>query len=238
MPSTPGASANLMLGSGGGGDALDVHPYQVWQAVRSKVPVRSFAGMVGLLALLAAFVIGGLAAIGVLSDAATSTGVGGSDAEAEIPSDERTTVSVEEPVEAGSLSWTISEARRTGEIRSYTYPPTTLYGDFIIIAFSVENTSDGPITLTDEEMTLMDEETGTAGGPAASVNGEYVPPARNPLFTEEGLLDPGEKTEGRVNFDLSIPFGQDPALDLSGFKLELGDGDPTAEEEERVDLGL
>jgi len=200
--------------------------------------VRSFAGIVGLLALLTAFVVGGLAAIGVLSDAATSTGVGGSDAEAEIPSDERTTVSVEESVEAGSLSWTISEARRTGEIRSYTYPLTILYGDFIIIAFSVENTSDGPITLTDEEMTLVDEETGTAGGPAASVNGEYVPSARNPLFTEEGLLDPGEKTEGRVNFDLSVPFGQDPALDLSGFKLELGDGDPTAEEEKRVDLGL
>jgi hypothetical protein len=200
--------------------------------------VRSFAGIVGLLALLTAFVVGGLAAIGVLSDAATSTGVGGSDAEAEIPSDERTTVSVEESVEAGSLSWTISEARRTGEIRSYTYPPTTLYGDFIVIAFSIENTSDGPITLTEEEMTLVDEGTGTASGPAASVNGEYVPPARNPLFTEEGLLDPGEEAEGEVNFDLSVHFGQDPTLDLSRFKLQLGDGDPSAEEEKRVDLGL
>jgi len=188
--------------------------------------------------LLTAFVVGGLAAIGVLSDAATSTGVGGSDAEAEIRSDERTTVSVEESVEAGSVSWTISEARRTGEIRSYTYPPTTLSGDFIIIAFSIENISDGPITLTEEEMTLVDEGTGTADGPAASVNGEYVPPARNPLFTEEGLLDPGEEAEGEVNFDLSVHFGQDPTLDLSGFKLQLGDGDPSAEEEKRVDLGL
>ena len=150
--------------------------------------MRSFAGMVGVLALLTAFVVGGLAAIGVLSDVATSTGVGGSEVEAEIPTGERTTVSVEASVEAASLSWTISEARRTGEIRSYTYPPTTLYGDFIIIAFSVENTSDAPITLTNEEMTLVDKESGTAGGPAASVNSEYVPPARDPLFTEEGLL--------------------------------------------------
>jgi hypothetical protein len=199
--------------------------------------------MVGILALLAAFVVGGLAATGVLSDAATSAGVGGSEAEAETRAGERTTVSVEESAQAGALSWTISEARRTGEIRSYTYPPTTLHGDFVIITFTVENTSDGPITLTDEEMALVDEETGTAGGPtaggpAASVNGEYVPPTKNPLFTEEGLLDPGEKTEGRVNFDLSVPFGQDPTLDLTGFELELGDGDPTAEEERRVDLGL
>jgi hypothetical protein len=50
-----------MQGGGGGGDAFDVHSYQVWQAVRSKVPVRSFAGMVGLLALLTAFMVGGLA---------------------------------------------------------------------------------------------------------------------------------------------------------------------------------
>src|SRR5215203_4127892 len=85
-------------------------------------PGESFAGMVGVLALLTAFVVGGLAATGVLSDAATSTGIGGSETEAEIPSGERTTVSIEESVEAGELSWTISEARQTGEIHSYTYP--------------------------------------------------------------------------------------------------------------------
>jgi len=194
--------------------------------------------MVGVLALLAALVVGGLAAIGVLSDAATSTGIGGSEAEAETPEGGKTTVSIEESVEAGALSWTVSEARRTGEIHSYTYPPTILRGDFIVITFSVENTSDGPITLTDEEMALVDEESGTKGRPAASVNGEYVPPARDPLFTESGLLDPGEQVDGRVNFDLNVPFGQDPALDRSGFSLELGDGDLTAEEEKGVDLGL
>jgi len=202
------------------------------------VPVRSFAGMVGVLALIAALVVGALAATGVLSDAATSTGVGGSEAEAETPKSERTTVSIEESVEAGALSWTVSEARRTGEIHSYTYPPTILYGDFIVVTFTVENDSDGPITLTDEAMSLVDEESGTTGLPAASVNGEYVPPVRDPLFTESGLLDPGEEVDGRVNFHLGVPFGQDPTLDRSGFSLELGDGDPTAEEEERVDLGL
>jgi len=194
--------------------------------------------MVGVLALLTAFVVGGLAAAGVLSDAATSTGTGGSEAEAEIPTGERTTVSVEESVEAVSLFWTISRAGRTCEIRSYTYPPTTLYGDFIVITFSVENTSEGPITLTDEAMSLVDQETGTTGHPSASVNGEYVPPVRDPLFTESGLLDPGEEVNGRVNFNLNVPFGQDPTLDRSGFSLELGDGDPTAEVEKKVDLGL
>jgi len=224
--------------SGKKGDASEVHPKEIRQAVRSRIPVRSFAGMVGVLALIAALVVGALAATGVLSDAATSTGVGGSEAEAETPKSERTTVSIEESVEAGALSWTVSEARRTGEIHSYTYPPTILYGDFIVVTFTVENDSDGPITLTDEAMSLVDEESGTTGLPAASVNGEYVPPVRDPLFTESGLLDPGEEVDGRVNFHLGVPFGQDPTLDRSGFSLELGDGDPTAEEEERVDLGL
>jgi len=194
--------------------------------------------MVGVLALLTAFVVGGLAAIGVLSDAATSTGIGGSEAEAETPKSERTTVPIEESVEAGALSWTVSEARRTGEIHSYTYPPTILRGDFIIITFTVENVTNGPITLNNEAMSLVDKESGTTGHPAASVNGEYVPPVRDPLFTESGLLDPGEEVNGRVNFDLNVPFSQDPTLDRSGFSLELGDGDPTAEEEKRVDLGL
>ena len=200
--------------------------------------MRSFAGMVGVLALIAALVVGALAATGVLTDAATSTGVGGSEAEAETPKSERTTVSIEESVEAGALSWTVPEARRTGEIHSYTYPPTILHGDFIVVTFTVENDSDGPITLTDEAMSLVDKESGTTGHPAASVNGEYVPPVRDPLFTESGLLDPGEEVDGRVNFDLNVPFGQDPTLDRSGFSLELGDGDPTLDEEERVDLGL
>lgn len=204
--------------------------------------MRSLAGMVGVLALIAAIVIGALASVGVLSDAATSTGIGGSQVSQET-NIESETVALDESVGAGNLAWTVSEARRTGEIHSYTYPPTTLRGHFVTITFTARNTSDGPITLTEQEMALVDEETGTeggplAGGPAASVNGEFVPPIKNPLFTEEGLLDPGEKVEGRVNFDLQIPFGEDPTLDLSGFELELGDGDPTAQEEKSVDLGL
>ncbi len=86
-----------------------------------------------------------------------------------------------------------------------TFPPTTLRGNFLIVTFSVENTSEGPVTLTEDSM---------------------------------ALLDPGEKREGRVNFDLSVPIGADPSADLSGFRLELGDGDPTVEEEELIDPGL
>lgn len=200
--------------------------------------MRSFAGMVGILALIAASLIGALAATGIISEAATSTGVGGSQVERKVAEGENTTVSIEKSVKAGDLDWTISEARLTHEIHTYTYPKSSTAGDFIVITFSVKNTSDGPITLSNEDMALRDKKTGIRGRPAASVNGEYVPPVKDPLFTEEGLLEPGEKAEGRVNFDLDVPFAENPTTDLKGFELVLGDGDPTAKEEKSVDLGL
>ena len=190
--------------------------------------------MLGLLSLIAASVIGSLAAVGVLSDAATSSRVG---AQGEAARTGPTGRVLNESVSTGKLEWTVHEVSRRSELHAYTYPPTTLRGDFLVVSFTVKNTSEGPVTLTEGSIALVDGN-GLEGRPAASVNSEYVDPKKAILFNERGLLEPGEEEEGRVNFDLSVPFDVEPSSDLSGFRLQLGDGDPRAEEGERLDLGL
>src|SRR5215217_9288653 len=195
--------------------------------------------MLGLIGLAAALVIGALAATGVLSQAATSSNVGGSKVEISPEADKvrPTTSSIDRSVRAGKLLWTVEEARRVNVLPGFTLPPDPLHGDFVTTSFSVENISDGPVTLGSESMTLVDEK-GRKSPPAASVNSEYVEPEEAILFNERGLLDPGEREAGRVNFDLAVPFEVDPSADLSGFRLRLDAGDQTEREEEYVDLGF
>jgi hypothetical protein len=199
--------------------------------------VRAVLGGLGLVAMLAAIVVGSLAALGILSDAPTSPWVGGSQANATEEATQAESRVIDESVSAGKLEWTIDEARRVSELHAYTLPPSTLHGDFVVVTFSVKNTSDGPVTLTDDSMALVGDE-GLTGRPTAVVNSEYVVPEKGILFNERGLLEPGEEKKGRVNFDLRIPFGVNPSADLTSFRLKLGDGDPTVEEERLVDLGL
>jgi hypothetical protein len=201
--------------------------------------LRLVASALGLVALVAAMVVGALAATGVLGEAATSSRVGGS--QVETPEEptlvKPETRSIDSSAVAGKLSWTVDEARLTNVIRGFALPPDPLRGNFVVVTFSVENVSDGPVTLNPESLVLVDEE-GRKSPPAASVNTEYVVPKYAILFNEGGLLDPGEKKEGKVVFDLSVPFGVNPSADLSGFRLQLGDGEPTKKEEKYVDLGF
>ncbi len=199
--------------------------------------MRAVLGGLGLVAMLAVIVVGSLAALGVLSEAPTNPGVGGSEANTAEETTQVQSRSIDESVSAGKLDWTIEEARRVSELYAYTLPPSTLHGDFLVVTFTVKNTSDGPVTLTDDSMALVGDE-GLTGRPTAVVNSEYVVPERAILFNERGLLEPGEEKKGRVNFDLEVPFGVDPSADLTGFRLKLGDGDPTVEEERLVDLRL
>jgi hypothetical protein len=201
--------------------------------------LRLVASALGLVALVAAMVVGALAATGVLGEAATSSRVGGSQAETQ---EEPTFVkpatrSIDRSVVADKLSWTLDEAHLTNVIHGFALPPDPLRGNFVVVTFSVENVSDGPVTLNPESLVLVDEE-GRKSPPAASVNTEYVVPKYAIMFNEGRLLDPGEKNEGKAVFDLSVPFGVNPSANLSGFRLQLGDGDPTKKEEEYVDLGF
>jgi hypothetical protein len=212
-----------------------------WRRERDGIVLKAVASTLGILAMIAAMVVGALAATGVLSHAPTSSQVGGSQAslkEEGAPQTKPAAKLINESVSAGDLSWTVVEVRQVSELRSYTFPPTTLRGNFLVVTFTVENTSDAPITLTEDSMALLDEE-GLRDSPAASINSEYVEPQKAILFNEGGLLEPGEKREGKVNFDLSgVPLGIEPSTDLSGLRLKLGDADPTVEEERLVDLGL
>jgi hypothetical protein len=191
--------------------------------------LRLVASGLGLVALVAAMVVGALAASGVLGEAAETP------EESVLVKPE--TRSIDRSVVAGKLSWTVDEARRVNVIHGFTLPPSPLRGDFVIVTFSVENVSDGPITLNPESLVIVDEQ-GRKSAPAASVNTEYVVPKYAILFNEGALLYPGEKKEGKAVFDLSVAFGVNPSADLSGFRLQLGDGDPTREEDKFVDLGF
>ena len=202
--------------------------------------MKSFFGMLGLLSLIAAVIVGSLAAAGVLSPAATSSRVGApgnyAAQQAAAPAGPAKRL-LDESVSAGNLRWSVHEVSRRSELDAYTYPPTILHGDFLVVSFTVKNTSEVPVTLTEDSIALV-ARNGFESRPAASVNSEYVEPERAILFNERGLLEPGEEKKGRVNFDLTIPFEINPSADLSGFRLLLDDDDPTRKEEKYVNLGF
>jgi hypothetical protein len=200
--------------------------------------VRTITSGLGILAFIGAIVVGALAAAGIFSHAARSFQVGGS-AASTVPATgqfEPKSRLIDETLTAGSLTWTVDTVRQATEVRGFGFPPEPLRGNFVVVSFKVKNISKGPITLTPESLVLVDEE-GRESPPAASDNSEYVVPRYAILFNEGGLLHPGEEKEGKVIFNLEIPFGVNPSADLSGFRLRLGDGDPTVEEQKHVNLG-
>ena len=201
--------------------------------------VRTIASGLGILAFIGAIVVGALAAAGIISDTARSFQVGGSDASTVPPAGqfEPKTRFIDETLTAGSLTWTVDTVRQATEVKGFAFPPAPLRGNFVIVGFTVKNISEDPVTLTPESLVLIDEK-GRESPPAASDNTEYVVSRYAILFNERGLLHPGEDEEGKVIFNLEVPFGVNPSADLSGFRLRLADGAPTAEEEKHVKLGL
>jgi hypothetical protein len=201
--------------------------------------VRAIASGLGLLAFVAAIVVGALAAAGIIGDAARSFQVGGSEANIAPATShlEPKTEHIDKTLTTGSLTWTVQTARQTPEVHGFALPPDPLRGNLLVVTFTVRNDSDGPLTLAPESLVLLDER-GHKTPPAASVNTEYVLPRYAILFNERRLLDPGEEREGRVIFDLGgVPFEVGSTAGLSGFRLRLGDGDPTVQGEKYVDLG-
>lgn len=207
--------------------------------------MRTFASMLGIMALLAVTLVGALAVAGVLSEASTSTKVGGAAADAAeaASSGDLKSVTVDKSATAGKLKWTVHDAHRTDEIRKYTIPSSTKRGDFVRVTFTVKNVSKTPVTLDARSLALVDKK-GLKGYPAAGVNSEYVVPSKAILFNDEGLLDPGEEKDGDVNFDLAVPFGAHPSgmrlgdTGTSGFRLQLGDAEPAVHHEKTIKLDL
>jgi hypothetical protein len=194
--------------------------------------LRNAAGVLGLIGLFAAIVLGMLATFGFFgpkaSERASVSAEQEAPAETHNPRAEQATA-VGETVRAGGLSWTVIDAYPKDEVSKYTFPPETIRDSFVRLDFTVKNVSDRPVTLTDETIVLYDA-AGTEYLPEADRNSSFVLPKYNILFNELGLLQPGETREGKVNFGV-LPNAE-------GFVAQLGDTDPTLHEEKYVDLGV
>ena len=195
--------------------------------------MRAAAGVLGLVALFVAAVVGMLAAAGILGgNVPASSPSGGPRVRViEQVGQVEQTAKIGETVTAGDLSWTVTDAYRTTELRKDTPPPETVFGDFVVVNFTVENVSDEPVTLTEDSIALVDGE-GRKFPALAFYNSPYMEPEKAILFNERSLLDPGETKEGRVNFRLA------EGSTVSDLKVQLGDADQTVNEEKYVDLGL
>lgn len=194
--------------------------------------MRIVASALGLLALFAAAVVGMLASVGTLGEDTAAESLPGdfeTVMEEEAVRGERTAAPVGETVPAGDVAWTITDARRTTQLRTYTLPRTTRDGHFVVLRFTVENTTEETVTLPEDAIFLLDEK-GRKYLAHAYLNSPYVPPEKDLLFTERSLLEPGESREGRVNFAVTA--------DASGLKARLGDTDPTVDDDRFVSLGF
>ena len=194
--------------------------------------IRNAAGALGIVGLFASIVLGMLATFGFFGPKAPVGGTVSAEQEAGVETTNHLAdqaVPIGKTVRAGGVSWTVTDAYPKKEVSKYTFPPETIHDSFVRLDFTVENVSDGPITLTDETIALYDA-AGTEYLPEADRNSSYVPPKYSILFNELGLLEPGEAREGKVNFGV-LP-------DAEGFVARLGDTDPTVRKEKYVDLGF
>jgi hypothetical protein len=195
--------------------------------------MKNLLGVLGLLALGAAIVVGMFAAFGGFSQKApTASTVVGLKALPEQTNQSALTAAaadIGETVTAGDVSWTVTDAGQESELRKYTFPPESKYGSFITITFTVENLSEQPVTLTGETITLLDSK-GNEFRPEPDRNDAFIEPDQNLLFSETGLLEPGETKEGKANFEV-LPGS-------SGFRVHLGDNDTNTSEGTNVDLGF
>jgi len=191
--------------------------------------MRTIFGTLGVVALFLAVIVGGYAAF--VNKQSTGYGIaGGMEATGEATNQQPgQAVGVGQAVNAGDVTWTITDAGQETELHSYTFPPKTVPGNYVSMEFTVENVSDKPVTLTGDTITLFDAE-GNQYQPEADRNSTFVEPDLNILFNDRSRLEPGATKEGRVNVGV--------LLDSSGFTALLGDTDPTVSEGRYVDLGF
>ena len=196
--------------------------------------VRGVAGMLGIVALFVAMVVGSFAAFG---DIATKAPQGAPAPAGDVETNAEATTNqlaeqaaaIGETVNAGDVSWTVTDAKEETEVRSFTFPPEEIPGDYVSVDFTVENVSEEPVTLTSEEVTLYDASE-IEFRPEPDRNSTFVRPELAILFNEHSRLEPGEKREGKLNVEVQ------PGSE--GFVIRLGDTDPTVSEGEYVDLGF
>ena len=194
--------------------------------------MRNFAGMLGLVGLFVAIVVGMLATFGAFGQKASEGSIRpGLEAATTETTNQRAeqAASIGETVKAGNVSWIITDAYRKGEVSTYNFPPGTEPGSFVRLNFTVKNVSDQPVTLTDSMIVLYDA-SGTEYLPPSDRNTSYIVPKYAILFNDLGLLEPGESREGKVNFEV--------LSNAEGFVALLKDTNPNVDKGKYVDLGF
>ena len=170
--------------------------------------IKNFSAVLGLLALLAATIIGMLAVTGLIGNNVSQKAPQFVETAERVKKEK-----VDKTVEAEGVQWTVHEARLTNLLRTYAFPPGIQSGAFVQLTFTAENTSDLPVSLNEESVTIAMD--GLENPAHSDVNAQYVNPDLNILFNEKGLIHPGESKEGKVNFDLAVPFGIESMEEVS-----------------------
>ncbi len=136
-------------------------------------------------------------------------------------------VAVGQPVTAGSIEWTVTDANRTNQLSQESFGQfgQTKQGDFVVVDLRFTNNGDEPATLTTNSLTLLDGND-RESRPDTDVFG-YIDPQRN-IFLEQ--VNPGVTREGTAIFSV--------APDASDFTLRVGDARVLRNEEAYVNLGF
>lgn len=191
--------------------------------------IKNLSAFLGLLTLLAATIIGMLAVTGIIGNNVSQKAPQFVEIAERVQREE-----VGRTVVSGDVRWTVHEARLTNVLHAYAFPPGIQTGAFVQLTFTAENISDIPVTLDAESVALAMD--GLEDPADSDVNAQYVRPHLNILFNELSLIHPGESKEGKVNFDLQVPFEIESVEEVSTVTVILRDTDPTVERAEEIEL--
>ena len=183
-------------------------------------------GRGGLIALLVVLVIAG-ALIGEWSTSpqgsqSSSSSSDNQQSSASKQSTKGSTASIGEPVQAGKVQWTVTNAYRTNQLTgNFGQPPKQ--GNFIIADFIFKNNDDQPVTLDNDSLSLVDSQ-GRSSNADPDVF-EYIPQEKRIFLSQ---VNPGVSKYGEAIFSV--------APDASGFNLVAGDTNPFTSNDGYVDL--
>jgi len=141
--------------------------------------------------------------------------------------DQGTTVAIGQPVTAGDIEWTVTDARTVNELRQDSFGQfgETKQGNFVWVDLLFTNNGSEPSTLTTQSLALLDS-SNRESRPDTDTFG-YIENERN-IFLEQ--VNPGVTREGTAIFTVSP--------NASGFRLRVGDANMFSGAEAYVDLGF
>jgi hypothetical protein len=178
-------------------------------------------GGAGCLVLLLLIFVGFAGCLAAITGGGGGEG-GGADGEIGYEEASERAVSLEQPVKAGDLTWTVTSVQEATELKTFGERKT---GNFVIVDLAVKNNGDEAITVDSQSLALLDQQGRThETDPDASF---YVP-SRLDLFLQQ--VNPGVTQQARVIFNI--------APDARGLILRAGDADPFTDENAYVNLGI